>query len=369
MVTKKKKIVKKKVVKKKVTKKKVAKKKVTKKKVVKKKTAKKKVVKKKVTKKKVAKKKVTKKKVVKKKTAKKKVVKKKVAKKKVVTKKATKKKVVKKKVAKKKVVAKKATKKKVVKKKVAKKKVVKKKVAKKKISKKNAAPKKLAPKNTEERIIVSTPPKSVHDEKVHIWDPFATPIEPPSAYLKDRSILLVIDPHFVYSYWEIKPETVEHGKHMLGGNSQLVLRVYDVTSLESFTGNNAHSFWDIKIKNYIGGWYIRVEHPDKNFVVDVGLRNENGDFYTLVRSNYGGAPRDTLAPPGKIYWMTVTPEGQTYISDVEEYTKEDLELLRIMLGEDLYARYLKGSLTEFLGSSQIRDQFFEIKVTPIGSSQ
>jgi len=416
---------KKKLTKKKAVKKKVAKKKVKKAagKAAKKSTTKKRNVKKKLTKKKAAKKKVVKKKITKKKISKVKAPEKKIEKaagksikKSAAGKKPAKKKIVKKNAVHKKIAAGKAVIEKPAEKreekkkaeaikltgvaarevKISKEKAPEKKRVQDKISSRKAEPveapvkkekvkKERAPETfetpqdelkeiTEAEPLSPSPQEKyvftpeAHRSKVTAHDPYATPVEPPGVYLKDRIILMVIDPGFVYVYWEVKPETLEAGKNFIGHDSGLVLRVYDATSLESFNGYNAHHHWDIPVHDRVGGWYLRLGHPDKTLVVDVGLKNSRGDFYNLVRSNFASVPRNTVAHTEKIYWMTVNDEGEAVITEVEEFTDEDLELLKKMLGEEMYKRLMKGKLTEFLGSSMVRDLFLEINPAPGGAS-
>lgn len=252
------------------------------------------------------------------------------------------------------------------------KKTVKKKIKKKALSKKTkkiAAPKKkkTVKKELKEEVSEKKFYSSSVEKREHPFDPFETPIEPPGAYLKDRSVLLVIDPKFVYVYWELKAETFEMGKNSIGQDSELVLRIYDVTALDTFNGENAHHSWDIPIHSTCGAWYVRLEHADKTLVLDVGLKNSSGLFYTLLRSNYASVPRNNMAKTDKIYWMTVSPEGNAVITEVEDFTDDDLELMKKIMGEELYMRLLKGRLTEYLGSSQARELFYEMTVTSTGS--
>jgi hypothetical protein len=199
-------------------------------------------------------------------------------------------------------------------------------------------------------------------------DPYKTPIEPPNSYLKDRIVMLVIDPKMIYTYWEIKPETFNEGKNKIGGDGSLVLRIYDVTNLDSFNGHNAHHFWDVGVNGLIGGWYLRLGSSDKSLVVDIGLKNMSGHFHALARSNYNFVPRDTMAPQGKIYWMTVNEFGEAIITEVEDFTDKDLELLRRMLGDELCRLLMEGRYKEFLGASKVREHVFSIPETLGGAS-
>ncbi len=38
-------------------------------------------------------------------------------------------------------------------------------------------------------------------------------------------------------------------------------------------------------------WYIHVEHPNRSYIVDIGIKSRSGRFYTLARSNQVRTPR------------------------------------------------------------------------------
>ena len=58
-----------------------------------------------------------------------------------------------------------------------------------------------------------------------------------------------------------------------------------------------------------------------------------------------------MVAPGKIFWMLVDEFGSKHISDIEDFTEEDLMLLRKIMGEDRFKHFMKGGLDIFLGSS------------------
>ncbi len=181
------------------------------------------------------------------------------------------------------------------------------------------------------------------------YDRFATP-EIPFEYNTDRITLLVIDPTFTYVYWEITDGKLNEGKNIAGWDSNLTLRVYDVTDID-FNGFNAHSFVDTEIYERIGCWYIRLDKANRNLVVDIGLKNSQGHFHSITRSNFAKLPPLHMAPEGPIKWMAVDDLGNYVITEVEEYTEADLILLRKILGEDLFRRFLTGEFKGMLFST------------------
>lgn len=183
----------------------------------------------------------------------------------------------------------------------------------------------------------------------YAYDPMKTE-EPSPLYFIDRVVILPIDPKFAFMYWEVKEDTLNHFFQMYGYDSKLTLRVYDVTSIE-FDGYNAHEWWDIEVYNRVGTWYLKHYKSDKNLIVDVGVVSANGEYHVISRSKTIYFPRDHMVAPGKILWMLVDEFGNKVISEIEDYTEEDLKLLRKILGEDRFKLFMKGGLDVFLGGS------------------
>ncbi len=126
------------------------------------------------------------------------------------------------------------------------------------------------------------------------------PQELPWGYGRDKIVLLVRDPWWLYSYWEVANETWERLKRDLHDKffgAKVVLRVYDVSSI-NFNGHNAHRHFDVEISYGANSWYLDTGGPGRSWCVDLGLRLANGEFITIVRSNVVTTP---LEGPS---WMT-----------------------------------------------------------------
>ncbi len=172
--------------------------------------------------------------------------------------------------------------------------------------------------------------------------------EIPYQYGLDRVILLVVEPRFVFTYWEVTEESLAEAANHVGSQPKLTLRFYDTTG---GTQPEQSPNWDIEVFDRLGNWYLRLEHPEQTLVIDVGLKDEAGRFCAITRSNYMTVPRDSLAAPGPIKWMVVGPNGEKVITDVEEYTDEDLELLKRILGPHFYGLMMRGEFSSIVGSS------------------
>jgi len=120
------------------------------------------------------------------------------------------------------------------------------------------------------------------------------PQDLPSKYEVDKMALLVRDPWWLYTYWELKQDTVARLKSELREEfykAKRVLRVYDVTNI-NFNGSNANCFFDIYIHEFANNWYIDVGTPGKSWCVDFGLILSDGRFLTILRSNVAQTPLD-----------------------------------------------------------------------------
>ena len=172
--------------------------------------------------------------------------------------------------------------------------------------------------------------------------------EIPFEYHVDRAVVLTVDPRFVFAYWEVKPESIQRAQSSLGQNARLTLRFYDISGGQD---PDASPSWDIEIFDRLGNWYLRLDHPEQLLCLDVGMKNDSGNFYRIARSNVIKLPRQSLAAPGPLKWMVVSPDGQKIITEVEEYTDADLELLRKILGPYFFDLLMKGQFASIAGSS------------------
>lgn len=127
----------------------------------------------------------------------------------------------------------------------------------------------------------------------------------PYSYGVTKIVLMVRDPYWCYAYWDFNPETlrkIEKWYRELPG-PRAILRVYDVTD-QVFDGNNANSFFDVDINFDSRNWYLEVGKPGRDFIVDIGIRDAQGRFYLITRSNAVRIPRDTPSDVIDEEWMS-----------------------------------------------------------------
>lgn len=128
----------------------------------------------------------------------------------------------------------------------------------------------------------------------------------PHTYGQDRLVLLVRDPWWVYTWWELTPTALERGRAAVAEAADLTLRVYDISAIH-WDGHNHHSYFDIDIDigDLAGNWYIELGKPGASYCAELGLRTADGRFLALVRSNVVTLPRAGMSEVVDEEWMIV----------------------------------------------------------------
>jgi uncharacterized protein len=166
------------------------------------------------------------------------------------------------------------------------------------------------PLHTDETPAVDTPNTREHSTPVyessfHHETPAPAPSYWQDRYSEDRIVLLIRDPYWCFTYWDLTPERQADVITQLSqGQTKLLLRVYDVTGID-FDGSNAHRYQDIEVNAEAINWYINVWAADRAYCVDLGLLYPDGRFVTLVRSNIVTTPRDSVSSVVDEEWMVV----------------------------------------------------------------
>lgn len=116
--------------------------------------------------------------------------------------------------------------------------------------------------------------------------------ELPRGYNQTKIVLMVRDPFWAYTYWDIDATQEAKLKRMFQTDPSVktVLRIHDVTDIE-FNGFNSHRFWDVDVHLDARNWYVNLSIPNRAYIVDLGLRDSKGQFYLIARSNRVLAPR------------------------------------------------------------------------------
>jgi hypothetical protein len=117
-------------------------------------------------------------------------------------------------------------------------------------------------------------------------------IEIPLRYDDDRMVMLARDPWWLFVYWDLSPARLAQGMAWAQGRPyEPMLRVYDITDL-AFDGGNAHAWQDRPVQFEQMGHYLNIWAPGRQYVAELGLRDQQGRFFPLLRSNLASAPPD-----------------------------------------------------------------------------
>ena len=107
--------------------------------------------------------------------------------------------------------------------------------------------------------------------------------ELPQRYGDDRMVMMARDPWWLFTYWDLSPERMAEGLAWAQGRPhEGVLRVYD----------EAGAWQDSPVHLDQLGHYVNIWAPGRQYVAEVGLRDQQGGFLPLLRSNFASAPPD-----------------------------------------------------------------------------
>ncbi len=124
------------------------------------------------------------------------------------------------------------------------------------------------------------------------------PFEFPIGYGDNRIVLMIRDPHWLHSYWEVNDKRKDEIIAEIGlesfRRSREILRVYDTENWSSF---------DIDIAGGAKNWYIHVPVANRTYCVEIGYLTADGRFIAAARSNWVTTPRDSMSDVIDEQWM------------------------------------------------------------------
>lgn len=119
----------------------------------------------------------------------------------------------------------------------------------------------------------------------------------PDGYQENKIVLMVRDPNCLFVYWEI----TDYRKSLVSRHLNCdwekltpIIRLFDVTDRE-FDGFNANYYLDIKIHPMANNWYLQDISPNRAYVADYGVLNEQDEFTSILSSQTILTPRDRAA--------------------------------------------------------------------------
>jgi hypothetical protein len=148
---------------------------------------------------------------------------------------------------------------------------------------------------------VEEAPKPTHVPQPQPVERFSLPY----SYNVTKLVLMVRDPYWAFVYWDLDESKYKEVQYLLqthSGRIKTILRVYDVTGIE-FNGHNSHRTFDLDVNLEAKSWYIHMGVPDRDYLVDIGLLDDQGKFYLIARSNVMRSPRDSASNVLDENWM------------------------------------------------------------------
>lgn len=143
--------------------------------------------------------------------------------------------------------------------------------------------------------------------------------------------LLTVDPHFVFTYWEISPDFFRELANETK-DEKVVLRYYDITN----SWNLAEClYWDIEVFDHVGNWYLKLENPNQRLHLDIGVISSARDFKKIVGADVIHMPKEVISRTGPIKWL-ISKKGE------EQYEDADHGKLKKILGPYFYDLLMHG---------------------------
>lgn len=122
--------------------------------------------------------------------------------------------------------------------------------------------------------------------------------ELPAGYGDNRIVLMVRDPYWLHTYWEVndkrRSEIINEVGEATFNSAKECLRVYDVESWHHY---------DIELNKGQKNWYINVPQPNRTYCVDIGYKTADGRFIAAARSNWVTTPMDRMSDVIDEQWM------------------------------------------------------------------
>ena len=184
--------------------------------------------------------------------------------------------------------------------------------------------------------------------------------ELPEGYSDCRITLLVRDPYWIYSYWELPNWKLDELKSLMGhdqfSRSKKILRVYEVSGI-NFTGMNANKTFDIHLSGDAKNWYVNIGEPNRSWCIDIGFLTADGKFYVAARSNIISTPRDSMSDEIDEEWITIDWEKIYALSGgfgLGKSSGDIKELLKRRLHEELSS----GFPSSFMKKNEAQNKDF-----------
>jgi len=202
----------------------------------------------------------------------------------------------------------------------------------------------------------------------------------PAPLTVDYIAVCMVHPGLGHVHWHIGEKTLAGArmKESVSEGARLVVRIHDVTDI-IFDGSNSHTWFDLDVGAREGNYYFENTRPARNYIAEMGLRNPDGSFHPLLRSNtayfghnrragrysteglFGGGMLDMTFPVENIFDAPVYERMNRELAGIER--KEPLHIAVLLPGScqepgvsgrvDSFIRNLSAGLGKFRVSAAV----------------
>jgi len=157
---------------------------------------------------------------------------------------------------------------------------------------------------------------------------FADANDLPMRYDATRLALIARDPHWIYAYWEIDPQTQRAVKRKMGPGfkkATYVLRVYDITK-DGVKGSRAGRSFDFCIEPPRQSAYVELPRDNARYRAELVVRSPLGKDFLVAQSNSVSTPNAGVSENSGETWLKVKhSEGvaPTIVQTILEHKKPD----------------------------------------------
>lgn len=132
---------------------------------------------------------------------------------------------------------------------------------------------------------------------------------------QDRIVLLVRDSFWLQASWEITRSSVERAQSAMSEKWHTAVPTLRLLSVGDVSSNSAESVErDITIHGGVDTWYLDVDNPPSKYRVIIGYAADNGDFYTICRSNVVETPRPGECERLDEHWRDIAEDYERIYS-------------------------------------------------------
>ncbi len=187
--------------------------------------------------------------------------------------------------------------------------------------------------------------------------------ELPALQSRTHCVLIPRDPNFIYAYWDYTQEDIDRARNQLkfeSEDSQLILRIYDITGVE-FRGSNANYSWDLDVGFTSKNWYVHVWQDNADYCAELGIRSGNNHFIPLTRSDVVHTPPKSMSQRNDLIWQDIKAhkESQPYIKEtINERYRNFMQ--KRSKQKHINAKKSQSQRNYYLTAQEIRDYYMRL---------